>query len=136
MVKITRDMLIGIGIGMILASLTILFFPFSIKTTPQVVSQIEKKVVQPEQKKEVLPPIKKKSLPKKKILVVISSGSDSQSIAKILLEKDIIKSSQDFLQMAQAFKVEKKLIAGKYTFSQNEDLSVVIKTLLQGPEKE
>lgn len=132
--RITREIAIGIGIGLIIASLSMLLFLPS-KNYPS--SSKQQVAVKEDIPKEVSKQGAVKSTKKmKKVTVLIPAGSDSQTIAEMLYKAKAISSKEDFLQMSEALKVQNKFRAGRYNFNKNEDLSKVIQVLIQGSKKE
>lgn len=139
-------MLLGVGIGLIVASLLILFSVPAPKnssskqiTKNQELNQrITKSLEKEEQKtsENILPSYPEPSTVDNKVALVIPSGSSSEKIAHILADSQVIDSVEDFSRMCRALKVERKFIAGKYTFNKGENLSSIIAKLIKGPEKE
>lgn len=146
--RITREILLGIGIGLIISSLLMLvFFPVSVEKGPKQVVEskpVEKQsppIIQDKKRDsktltDEQPASSKPPVLTEKITVIIPKGTNSERIASILAESHVIKSPKDFSQMAKALKVENKFIAGSYIFNKDEELSNVIKKLIQGPKKE
>lgn len=64
--------------------------------------------------------------------VEIPEGSGSAAIAKLLQEKHVIKSSEEFLALVAKTGDDKKLKPGTYTFKAGSDLSEVIAELVTG----
>jgi len=133
--KWTRTILLAIGIGLVFSSLLMLISPPAAKKEINLNHQQIPAPVANSLPKQTLkkpnPP-----MPKEKIIVIIPEGTDSEKIARILAEEGVINSAQDFSQLAETLKVEKKFRAGQYTFEKEESLTKVLKKLIKGSGRE
>lgn len=141
----TRELWVGIGIGLILSSLLMLAFnPRTVTSTIQIqhktsVQKVEGRKIT---ENKVTPPVQKKTniplqpVVSNKVNVFIPPGSTSEAIAQILKRAEVISSTKDFIQMSTAFKVENKFLAGSYQFAKGEDLSKIIQILITRPNKQ
>ena len=132
--RITREVLLGIGIGLIISSLFMLIiFPAPVKEIPRQVTA-DKPLQKPSTDIQPLDPKPPALAPK--IAVIIPKGANSEKIASILADYQVIQSTEDFSRMAKTLRVESKFIAGNYSFTKDEELSSIIRQLVEGPRKE
>lgn len=132
--RVTREVLLGIGIGLISSSLLMLnFSPAQVREMPKQ-ETVSKSLQKPLEDVQSLTPKSPAVAPKVK--VIIPKGANSEKIASILVDCQVIQSVEDFSQMARTLRVESKFIAGSYSFSKNEELSDIIRQLVAGPNKE
>lgn len=140
---LSRDLVIGIGIGFILSSFLVLFFNPARGDVYRQESRVEKSLplesdsepnqtesfeMQEEEQADIIPVTKK---------VTIPPGADSEKIIAILLDNGIINSAAEFRRTVNASGLDNRLRAGTFILQENmTDLDELINILISEPHEE
>ncbi len=127
------SLILGLGLGLILAGLTLTVFPQDLPAAEVETRARALGMVYPsEVKVPEAPPVAAPPPEVKQVVVVIPTRMPADIIGQVLEKGGVITSAKDFVDKAVEMKADMDLKAGVYHFLPGEKLEVIIAALLKG----
>lgn len=130
-----KNILLGMGIGVVLASLTGIIYSAGMEpemSKEEIIARARQygmisssEMIKIDEAKDTEPI----EVEKKQVSITIEMGDSSEAVAKKLFEKGLIDSIDSFLNELDSMNLESSIQGGKYTIEEGTDNSTIVRTI-------